>query len=247
MLYKNITCKTEEGVCNIVLNRPEDGNRINKQMGCEIRDACQHINQNEDILVVILSGSNNNFCSGGIAKDWEKTTETAQAVANINQVVIAAIDGDALGEGLELALACDIRIASGRAHFGMTQVARGLMPSGGGTQRLPRIVGRGKALEMVLTAAIIDSNEAFGIGLVSKVVPYKDLIEEATGLAYSISTHGPIALRYAKEAVNSGMELTLNQGLRLEADLYFLIQTSDDRREGLRAFKEKRPPDFKGK
>ena len=247
MLYKNIIYKASGPVCHIILDNPGDGNRINKQMSSEICDACQHVSQDEKILAVILSGSQDNFCSGGIADDWEATAEAVQAIADIKQVVIAAIDGEAIGEGLELALACDIRIASDRARFGMPQVTNGLVPSSGGTQRLPRIIGRGKALEMILAAESFDADHAFDIGLISKVVPHQELIKEAAELAQVTSSYSPIALRFAKEAINSGMELTLGQGLRLEADLYFLTQTTDDRIEGLKAFKEKRAPNFKGK
>lgn len=168
------------------------------------------------------------------------------AIASLERVAIAAIGGDALGEGLELALACDIRIASEKASFCLPHTGYGLIPSGGGTQRLPRLVGKGKALEMILTADPIDAREAFRIGLVNKVVPSEKLLSEAEELAKRIITKGPIALRYAKEAINKGLDLTLEQGLRLEADLYFLIQTTADRMEGIRAFMEKRPPQFKG-
>jgi enoyl-CoA hydratase len=161
-------------------------------------------------------------------------------------VAIAAINGDAWGEGLELALSCDIRIASEGARFCLPHTGYGLIPGGGGTQRLPRLVGKGKALEMTLTAEPIDAQEAFRTGLVNKVVPHDELLQEVEELAGRIIARAPIALRYAKEAVNKGLDLTLEQGLRLEADLYFLIQTTDDRMEGIRAFLEKRSPQFKG-
>jgi len=151
-----------------------------------------------------------------------------------------------VGQGLELALACDIRIAAEGAKFCLPHTSYGLIPSGGGTQRLPRLVGKGKALEMVLTAEPVDAEEAFRIGLVNKVVPSEKVLSEAEEVAKGITTKGPIALRYAKEAVNKGLDLTLEQGLRLEADLYFLIQTTADRMEGIRAFLEKRPPQFRG-
>ena len=171
----------------------------------------------------------------------------ATAIASIDRPVIAAINGDALGEGLELALSCDIRLASDKARFGFPQVASGLIPMNGGTQRLPRLIGKGKALELILTAETIDAEEAFEIGLVSKVIPQEKLASEAETLAQNIASKAPISLRYVKEAVNKGMDLTLEQGLRLEADLYFLLHTTADRMEGIRAFLEKRPPKFKGK
>jgi len=151
-----------------------------------------------------------------------------------------------LGQGLELALSCDIRLASNKAKFSLPQVAEGLIPMDGGTQRLPRIVGKGKALELILTAEIISADEALAIGLVNKVVAKEELAAEAEAMAKAMTTKGPIALKYAKEAVNKGLDLTLEQGLRLEADLYLLLHTTDDRTEGIRAFLEKRPPQFKG-
>jgi enoyl-CoA hydratase/carnithine racemase len=171
----------------------------------------------------------------------------AAAIAAIDRPVIAAINGDALGPGLELALSCDIRLASSRARFGLAQVARGRIPTDGGTQRLPRIVGRGKALELLLTAEVITADEALEIGLVSKVVPPEALSGEAEKLAGIVAAKGPIALRYLKEAVNKGLDMTMEQGLRLEADLYFLLHTTADRTEGIKAFREKRPPKYQGK
>jgi len=245
--YKNIKYEEYGQVCHICLKRPRSGNEIDRQMGREIADACRRINQDDHIIVVIISGAGGTFYSGSKMRNGEWGKEAAEAIASLDRIVIAAIDGDAFGEGLELALACDIRIASERARFCLPHVANGHIPSSGGTQRLPRIIGRGRALEMVLTSQIIDSREAFDIGLVAKVVPYDQLLKEAKELAKRISAQGPIALRYAKEAMNSGMDLTLSQGLRLEADLYFLIQTTDDRIEGIAAFREKRSPRFKGK
>jgi enoyl-CoA hydratase/carnithine racemase len=152
-----------------------------------------------------------------------------------------------LGLGLEIALSCDIRITSEKARFAMTQVIEGFIPTDGGTQRLSRIIGRGKALEMLLTADAISAAEALEIGLVSKVVPADALTGEVTKLAETIASKGPIALRYLKEAVLKGMDMTLEQGLRLEADLYFLLHTTSDRMEGIKSFLEKRPPEYKGK
>ena len=145
-----------------------------------------------------------------------------------------------------MALACDIRIAAQKAHFGFPEVATGLIPSGGGTQRLPRIIGKGKALELILTAEIIDAASALEIGLVTKVVPAESLNAEVDTLVKAIAGKAPISLRYIKEAINKGLDLTLEQGLRLEADLYFLLHTTADRTEGIKAFQQKRPAEFKG-
>jgi enoyl-CoA hydratase len=146
-----------------------------------------------------------------------------------------------------LALACDIRIATERSKFSLPQIEWGVIPWDGGTQRLARLVGRGKALEMVLTGERVDAQEAHRIGLVSKIVPPDQLMKEAMDLAKEMATKGPVALRYSKEAINKGMDLTLQQGLGLEADLYLLIHTTKDRTEGIKAFQEKRKAKFEGK
>ncbi len=242
---------TQKGhIAQITLNRPEVDNIINQQLTQELEDICLGINQDDNIYVVVVTGTGDKaFCVGsepeqGIQPDTKHNP--ASAIASIDRPVIAAINGDVLAEGLELALSCDIRLASDKARFGFPQVARGLIPMCGGTQRLPRIIGRGKALELILTGETISADEALEIGLVSRVVHQENLASEVEALANTIAGKAPIALRYIKEAVNKGMDLTLEQGLRLEADLYFLLHTTADRTEGIRAFLEKRPPMFKG-
>ncbi|MFH1647141.1 MAG: enoyl-CoA hydratase-related protein [Chloroflexota bacterium] len=230
-------------VARIILNRREVGNAFDPAMAQELEEACRRISQEEDIYVVTLTGSGDVFCRGGEAGD----RRPAGAIAAIDRPVIAAVNGDALGPGLELALAADIRIASSQARFGLPAVAGGSIPADGGTQRLPRIVGRGKALELLLTADVISAGEALEIGLVSRVVPPDELAAATEKLAGDIAAKGPVALRYLKEAVNKGLDTTLEQGLRLEADLYFLLHTTADRTEGIRAFLEKRPPKYKGR
>jgi len=247
MSYSTISYTTRDHVAAITLDRPEAGNRLNLELAQELAEVCRFINQDEAIYVVILIGAGDKaFCEGG---EVEKSGNigSAAAVAAIEKPVIAAINGDALGPGLELALSSDIRLAADKARFGFPGVAEGLMPAEGGTQRLPRIVGRGKALEIILTGEAITAKEALEIGLVSKIVPRKELLTEAEALARDIAAKGPIALRFIKEAVNKGLDLTLEQGLRLEADLYFLLHTTADRTEGINAFLEKRKPKFKGK
>jgi enoyl-CoA hydratase len=244
MPYSTVIYTKKDHVAYITLNRPEAGNSINLELAQELEDICLKINQDDDIYVVILTGAGNKtFCKGS---ELEKSGAAA-AIAGIDRPVIAAINGDALGQGLELALSCDIRLASDKAKFGFPQVAQGLIPSDGGTQRLPRIVGRGKALELILTAETITAQEAVEIGLVSRVVGGANLAAEAEALAKTMAGKGPIALRYIKEAVNKGLDLTLEQGLHLEADLYFLLHTTADRTEGITAFIKKRPPKFKRK
>ena len=247
MPYSTVIYTKKDHIAHITLNRPEAGNIINQQLAQELEDVCRGINQDEDIYVVVLTGAGDKaFCKGSQLEKSGAGYSAATAIASINRPVIAAINGDALGQGLELALSCDIRLASDKARFGFPQVAQGLIPFDGGTQRLPRIVGRGKALELILTAETITAEEAVEIGLVSKVVSGANLAAEAEALAKTMAAKGPIALRYIKEAVNKGLDLTLEQGLRLEADLYFLLHTTADRTEGITAFLEKRPPQFKG-
>ena len=248
MPYSTVSYTSKDHVAYITLNRPETDNSINLKLVQELEDVCLKINQDEDIYVVILTGAGDKaFCKGSELEKSGTIYSVAAAIASIAQPVIAAINGDALGQGLELALGCDIRLASDKAKFSFPQLAQGLIPSDGGTQRLPRIVGRGKALELILTAETITAEEAFETGLVSKVVGRANLAAEAEALARTIASRGPIALRFIKEAVNKGLDLTLEQGLRLEADLYFLLHTTADRREGITAFLEKRPPRFKRK
>jgi len=249
MPYTTIIYTQKKHIAHITLNRPEADNAINQQLAQELESICRQINQDNDIYVVIITGAGNKmFCGGGELASPESSSSysAATAIASLSQPVIAAINGDALGQGLELALSCDIRLASVKAKFSLPQVAKGLIPMDGGTQRLPRIVGKSKALELILTAETIDANEALEIGLVNKVIAKEEVAAEAEAMARTMTTKGPIALRYAKEAVNKGLDLTLEQGLRLEADLYFLLHTTEDRTEGIKAFLERRPPHFKG-
>ena len=247
MPHSTVIYTQKDHIGSITLNRPQAGNSINLKLAEELQALCLKINQDDDIYVVIITGAGEKaFCSGSELGKQDIDYSPARAIANIQKPVIAAINGDALGPGLELALSCDIRLASDRAKFGFPEVAQGLIPSDGGTQRLPRIIGRGKALELVLGAEIITAGEALRIGLVSRVVKGAGLAAEADDLAKTIAAKAPIALRFIKEAVNKGLDLTLEQGLRLEADLYFLLHTTADRTEGITAFLKKRPPKFKG-
>jgi enoyl-CoA hydratase/carnithine racemase len=260
MLQPLIISQKSNHIARITLNHPDANNYINLQMGQEMNDICRQINQDNDIYVVIITGAGDVFCGGNeLEKSFQSSKkqprydeETAKqynvalCVASLEKPVIAAINGNALGQGLELALACDIRIASQKAHFGFPNVAMGLIPSDGGTQRLPRIIGRGKALEMIFTAEIISASEALETGLVSKVVASESLIAEVDALAKAMTSKAPISLRYIKEAINKGLDLTMEQGLRLEADLYFLLHTTSDRTEGIQAFQQKKTPEFKG-
>ena len=222
----------------------------------ELKELFAGTDWDEEVRATVITGDGEKTFSMGkmlskvVKANGEGETQfssLAESIARIDRPVVAAISGDAIGQGLELALACDIRIAADASRFGFPQIKGGLIPWDGGTQRLARLVGRGKALEMILTGEIIDAQEALRIGLVNRVVPTGELMEVAMKMAQEMASKGPIALRYAKEAVYKGMEMTLEQGLRLEADLYLLLHTTKDRTEGIEAFREKRTPKFDGK
>jgi enoyl-CoA hydratase/carnithine racemase len=248
MLYRTVLYTKQGHVATIRLKRLSAGKAVSHGLVRELAEVCGQINQDDEVYVVILTGTGVAFIDFSDANPGERPPPgAAAAIASIERPVIAAINGDALGTGLEIALSCDIRIASRKARFALPQVAQGYIPADGGTQRLPRIVGRGKALELLLTATTISADEALEIGLVSRVASPRELAAEAARLAETIAARGPLALRYLKEAVNEGMDMTLEQGLRLEADLYFLLHTTTDRTEGITAFREKKKPQFRGK
>ena len=224
----------------------------------ELAEIREEITKDEEIRIVLLKDSRDNvFSSMGTdsmmqgreayGEPWQKRWSLAEPVAGLDRPVLAAVHGDAIGQGLELVLSCDMRIASEKCRFGFPEIRKGHIPCDGGTQRLPRLVGKAKALEMILTGEMIDAQEAFRIGLVNHVVSKEALMKVAIDMAREMAGKGPIALRYAKEAVVKGMDLTLEQGLRLEADLYLLIHTTRDRREGIQAFRKKRTPRFEGR
>lgn len=246
-----------DAVAVITLNRPAADNAIDIRLAEELADTCARINRDDETRVVVITGAGDRAFSSGTDPDELATMiagraemgllSVASPVANLQTPVIAAINGDALGQGLELALACDLRIAADTARFALPQINSGLIPWDGATQRLPRLVGRAKAVEMLLTGQPIDAREAYHLGLVSEILPTEDLLPKAMATAQAMASRAPLALKYAKEAMLKGVDLTLEQGLRLESDLYFLLQTTEDRTEGIRAFLEKRPPRFKGK
>jgi enoyl-CoA hydratase/carnithine racemase len=244
MPYSTIIYTSKDHVASITLNRPEAANRVNLELSQELEEACRLINQDDDVYVVVFSGAGKNFCQGA---EGQVLYGVASAVAAIEKPVIIAINGDALGQGLAVALAGDIRLAADKARLGFPEVSEGSIPADGGTQRLARLVGRGKALELILTAEAFSAAEALEIGLVDRVVGSAKLADGAQALAKSIASKGPISLRFIKEAVNKGLDMTLEQGLRLEGDLYFLLHTTADRTEGITSFLKKRPPKFKNK
>ncbi|MBM4449638.1 MAG: hypothetical protein FJ022_02340, partial [Chloroflexi bacterium] len=250
MKHEALACEKSGGVALVTFKRLSVGNVVDAQIAQALSDICVEIGCDSETHVLVITGSDDKAFSvelgkGTLASGREGLERVgllslAAPVADLVIPVIAAINGDAIGQGLELALACDIRVAVEGAEFGLSQIASGFMPCDGGTQRLPRLVGRGKAMEMLLTGQTVDAAEAYRIGLVSKVVRREELMPTALDVAQSLASRAPLAVKYGKEAVLKGMDLTLEQGLRLEADLYFLLQTTQDRTEGIKAFLEKR-------
>ena len=260
MKYATILHEAADGVVTITLNRPEVHNAMNEQMRQELTRCFGDLATSDAARVVVVTGAGERAFSAGADirefvepqvpvrfRESRKRVDFRQAMDRCPQPIIGAIRGYALGGGLELALACDIRIAGEDAQLGLTEVNLAIIPGGGGTQRLPRLIGRGRALEMILTGARIDAREAWRIGLVERVVPAADVLAAARELARTLAEKAPVALRYAKEAVVKGLELPLADGLRLENDLAALLRTTEDRVEGAKAFLEKRKPRFTGK
>jgi enoyl-CoA hydratase len=259
MSYQAIRYEAADGVAIVTLNRPDVHNAMNETMRRELTQCFSDMAEEDGVRVVVVTGAGERAFSAGADirefvepaaptrfREQRKRVDFRQAMDGCWQPILAAIRGYAFGGGLELALACDIRIASEDAQLGLTEINLAIIPGGGGTQRLPRVVGRGKALEMILTGVRLSAAEAFRIGLVERVVPAERLQAEARELARTLADKAPVALRYAKESVVKGLELPLADGLRLEADLSTLLRTTNDRLEGARAFLEKRPPKWTG-
>ncbi len=255
MPLRTISLEKRGPIAFLTLRRPETENAIDGALLAELAQASETIEEDDKVRVVVLAAQGDNFCRG-----WDAAVLAAEdpsalpaqgdpfsSLADLPRPVVCAIQGEALGAGLELALACDLRVAAEDARLGLPETKLGLVPMGGGTQRLARLVGRGKALEMILTGEPVDAQEALRIGLVSAIAPRDKLAAEAEAIAGRIAERGPIAIRYAKEAVRRGLEMPLEQALRYETDLTIILQTTEDREEGVRAFLEKRAPKFKGR
>ncbi|MFC4023033.1 enoyl-CoA hydratase [Oceanobacillus longus] len=250
----------EEHIAVITLNRPEAANALSKAMLVELNEAIQQIDQNHHVFCTILTGSGKKaFCAGADLKERRGMLEqqvieavryigeTTTAIEKMKMPVIAAINGAAYGGGLELALACDLRIAARGVKLGLTETSLAIIPGAGGTQRLPRLVGLGHAKRLIYTAKPIDANEALSIGLVEQTVDENCLQSEALFLAKTIAGNGPIALKQAKTAINTGMQTNISEGLEIEHVSYLETIPTADRMEGLQAFKEKRKPMYEGR
>ena len=237
-----------EGLVLLTINGAGKSNVAGAALAQELCAACEEINFDTSVRVVIITGSEGKaFCTGLPGRGKDGTYSLSTPVASLECPVIAAINGDAIGVGFELALACDIRIASANARFSLPYIGKGLIPSDGATQRLPRLIGRARAMELMLTGEAIWADEACRIGLISKVTADQKLMPTALEMGKEMAGKAALSLKYCKEAVLKGLDMTLDQGLRLEGDLYFLLHTTEDRTEGITAFKEKRKPHFKGK
>jgi enoyl-CoA hydratase len=232
------------GFCTTATLSAPAGNRISAAMGTALMELAVEVEDDDSIKLLVVTGAGDTFCTGFDDGVDPRLVETLAALA---KPTVALIDGDALDEGLELAMALDIRASIAGARLGMRQLLRGVLPRFGGTQRLPRLIGAGETLRMILTGAVIDGRRALELGLVTYLAETPEQFSAmAAQLIESINSRAPLAARLVKEAVVKGFDMTLGQGIRLEEDLYALLQTTADRAEGVRSFLEKRKPLFKG-
>jgi E-phenylitaconyl-CoA hydratase len=257
----DVLFETDGHIASITINRPEAMNALNTAVRRELNDAFTLFRDDPELWVAILTGAGERAFSAGADlvemsqrrreqfqdSFWEATTPGLTRGFDTGKPVIAAINGYCLAGGLELALACDIRIAADHSQFGLTEVTRGIIPGSGGTQRLPRLIGLGPALELLYTGERIPAPEALRLGLVNRVVPAADLLDETQKLAARINQNAPLAVRAVREAAMRGLEVPLEQGLRIEAYLSRIIRDTEDSQEGPRAFAEKRPARFQGR
>jgi enoyl-CoA hydratase len=259
MTYDTLQVRTAERIAWITIDRPERRNALNAVVRSELVAALDVLRARDDVRVVVLTGAGDRaFVAGADITEFAGRTPVEQRAAMTGRRVfdevaacpkptIAMINGFALGGGCELALACDVRVAARSAKLGQPEIRLGIIPGGGGTQRLPRLVGAGQALRLILTGDAIDAQEAARIGLVDLVVDDADLLARTTDLARAMAAHSPVALELAKTAVRTALEAPLSAGLAHERDLFLAAFASEDGREGVNAFLEKRPADFRGR
>jgi len=257
---ENVLYRKQEGIAYVTLNRPKVLNALNTPTWKDLRAAFEDARDDTAIRGVILTGAGDKaFIAGADISELAHVTAVGAAqsssfgqavldlIENLGKPVIAAINGFALGGGCETAMACTIRIAVDTAKFGQPEVKLGLVPGGGGTQRLPRLVGKGRALQLILSGEMISAQEAYRIGLVNEIVPAVDLIKRAEAIIRQIASNAPIAVRFALEAANKGLETSQSEGLLLEASYFGLCSATEDKKEGTTAFLEKRAPQFHGR
>jgi enoyl-CoA hydratase/carnithine racemase len=255
----NVLYEKKDAIAFVIVNRPKVLNALNTPTWTDIRTAFETARDDVTVQGVILTGAGNKaFIAGADISELRKATaldaerasrlgqEVLDLIENLGKPVIAAVNGFALGGGCETAMACTIRIAVDTAKFGQPEVRLGLIPGGGGTQRLPRLVGKGRALQLILSAEMISAQEAFRIGLVNEVVAAADLLTRAEAILKKIASNAPVAVKFALTAVNEGLQTSQDEGLLLEASYFGLCAGTEDKKEGTSAFLEKRAPQFHG-
>ncbi|MDP6550474.1 MAG: enoyl-CoA hydratase/isomerase family protein [Dehalococcoidia bacterium] len=257
MPYETIIYEKKGGLVDITLNRPDRLNAANLQLAREMNQAVGEIEADEEVRVMILHGAGRAFCAGADIKAMaegelsgelvHKMTALCTRMEGLSKVTISAVNGIAAGGGCEMALACDLRLAADVARFGLPEVKLGLLPGSGGTQRLPRIIGAGRAKWVMYTGEFVDAETALQWGLVNQVVPGDQLLEEAGKLAQTLLERPPLALRLIKSCIDVGSQMDLRSGLEYEGRCIQILEASEDAQEGLRAFIEKRAGDFKGR
>ena len=250
----------ENGLCVLTIHRPDAMNSMNGALVAALRDTFNEIDQDPTVRVVVLTaGGEKVFCAGADLKERKTMSEAEvtqrirdyktafDAIANVSKPVICAINGYAFGGGLEIALACDIRLVAKETSVGLTELALGIIPGAGGTQRLPRLIGASKAKELMFTARRLSGDEALAWGVVNHVVPRAELLAAAKALASEMLKAAPVAVAQAKRAIDSGLDADLSRGLEIEAECYAVVIPTEDRLEGLAAFAEGRKPVWKGR
>jgi enoyl-CoA hydratase/carnithine racemase len=256
----NVLYEKSNGIARVIINRPKVLNALNTPTWADLRTVFENARDDDTVRGIILTGAGGKaFIAGADISELaqagafqaEESSRFGQAVLelieNLGKPVVAAINGFALGAGCETAMACTIRIAVENAKFGQPEVKLGLLPGGGGTQRLPRLVGKGRALQLILSGEMIDAQEAYRIGLVNEVVSAANLMARAETILKQISANAPIAIKFAIEATNKGLDTSQNEGFALEASYFGICAATDDKKEGTSAFLEKRVPQFHGR
>jgi len=260
MNFKSLLIDITEGTAVVTINRPEALNALNLEILEELAAVFDDLTRNDSVACVILTGSGGKaFVAGADIAAMQALDavsaghfarlghEVMSVIENFSKPVIAAVNGFALGGGCELAMACDIRVAAENARFGQPEVNLGVIPGFGGTLRLTRLIGKGRAKELIFTGDMINAQEAYRIGLANKVVPAEELLTVARDMATKIASKGPVAVRFAKEAVDSGLEMDLDRAGQFEANLFALCFATADQKEGMQAFLDKRPAKFTGR